>query len=65
MLCYNCNSLSFLFTKKKCVKCQGEANTNLSVLCESCSSKNKVCAFCLKKIEPIRNKSGKCNCGSK
>jgi len=66
MLCFNCNSLSFTYTKKKCARCQAETTTNLSVLCENCSNKDKVCAFCLKKVEPIRKRaSGRCNCGGK
>lgn len=67
MICHNCSSLSFMYTKKKCVRCTGETITNLSILCEACSLKDKICAVCLKKIVPQNKRvvTGKCNCGGK
>lgn len=65
MICSSCSKLSFVYTTKKCVKCSGEAITTLSILCDTCAKKDKVCAVCLKKVDstPIRNKLGGCRCG--
>ncbi len=68
MFCPSCSSLALLFTKKKCVRCHGEINNNLSIICDACSVKDKVCAICLKKTEIFSNKNnniGKCRCGGK
>lgn len=65
MICSSCSKLSFLFTKKSCVRCYAEVIANLAILCDNCSKKDSVCAVCLKKTQntPIRNKMGKCRCG--
>lgn len=67
MMCFNCSKLSFLNTKKTCIRCQGEVFNNLSVLCEHCSSSERQCSICLKKIisQTDRNKQRGCNCGRK
>lgn len=50
MFCSNCIKLVFLPIKKKCIKCQGAVDKNISVLCETCSGREKICASCLKKF---------------
>ncbi len=68
MFCQSCSSLSFLYTKKKCVRCTGEINNNLSIICDSCSLKDKACSVCLKKTDGFSNKNkniGNCRCGKK
>lgn len=50
MYCLNCSKLVFLPLNKKCIKCQGIVKNNISVLCETCSSQEKICSSCLKKI---------------
>lgn len=53
MFCSNCAKLAILHTKKICIKCQGEIFNNLSVLCETCSARDKVCAICVKKTQNL------------
>lgn len=68
MLCQSCLKLSFQYIDKKCVRCKGEVLVNLAILCENCSSQDKSCAVCLKKVDPSAKKvlsSGGCRCGSK
>jgi hypothetical protein len=67
MLCSNCVKLAILSTNKKCVRCQGIVYTNLNVLCEQCSTNEKTCSICLKKIvsQAERMKGRGCGCGSK
>lgn len=56
MHCQNCSRLNFLFTTKKCHKCSSEVHENLSVICTSCSEKDKICSVCLAKIIQVRSK---------
>lgn len=67
MLCPNCNKLAFMHTKRSCIRCQNDVFSNISVLCDSCSSNARQCAVCLKKVfteaERARNKG--CGCGRK
>jgi hypothetical protein len=65
MMCSNCSSLSFSYTKKKCVRCKSDTNISIAILCESCSKNDNSCGACLKKInlQPKRNAIGKCRCG--
>lgn len=66
MLCANCTKLNYLHTKKFCIRCHGDVLTNISVLCEFCSSTEKLCAVCLKKvISPAQRINRNCNCGGK
>lgn len=68
MLCQSCSNLLFTYTNRKCLRCQGNALTSISVLCETCSNKDKICAVCLKKTENSTAKkisSGGCRCGKK
>lgn len=62
MFCSSCVKLSYLYTKKPCMKCKGDVLNNISVLCETCSNSNKTCSACLKKMETPRPTGG-CNCG--
>ncbi len=62
MFCTNCSKLLFSSRTRKCVKCGRETPDNLSVLCATCSDKNKQCSVCLKKIQNFPLKRG-CNCG--
>lgn len=65
MFCSNCAKLAFIYTKKACLRCQGEVAINIAVICEKCSSINRICTVCSKKIvDPSVNKGG-CNCGKK
>lgn len=50
MFCSNCSRLAILFVHRICIRCGLEVLNNLSVLCERCSSSEKVCSICLKKI---------------
>lgn len=50
MLCSNCIKLTYLPLDKKCIKCQGAIAKNISVLCEACSAREKICEVCLKKF---------------
>ena len=70
MFCSNCAKLAYLHTKKKCVRCQGDVFTNISVLCTRCATAEGVCAVCLKK-KPLATsnpanygKKGCRSCGS-
>lgn len=66
MLCVNCSKLAFLSLIKNCIKCHGTVNNNLSVLCESCSSSERQCSVCLKKIHnPAPPGYKGCGCGKK
>lgn len=64
MLCTNCVKLAFVQSNKSCIRCQGNVNNNISVLCDSCSSSDKKCSVCLKKIVPVGTGQRRgCNCG--
>lgn len=70
MFCDTCNKLAILNVKKTCMSCKGDVYKNISVLCETCSSRNNCCAACLKKTfkgleNPIyKNSAGGCkSCG--
>lgn len=68
MLCITCSKLSIMYANKNCMKCQSLVNQSISILCENCSLREKVCSACLKKIYTTtttigrRNNSG-CGCG--
>lgn len=62
MLCSNCSKLAVIFSSRKCKKCKSSINTNLEVICDSCSKKDNVCGICLKKINLNKNVRS-CNCG--
>lgn len=55
MLCPNCSKLAILYTNKRCLHCQSIVLQNISVICESCSTKNKKCSACLKNINNSQN----------
>ena len=64
MFCPNCAKLALLHTKKNCIQCQGGVFNNLSVLCETCSVTEKVCAICLKKTQnSLADKLKNAGCG--
>lgn len=67
MFCDSCNQLSILSANKICVKCKSIVYNNLSVLCDVCSTTNKQCSICLKKIVSAqeRNKNRGCGCGKR
>ena|SRR5271157_1433910 len=72
MLCSSCSKLQILYTNKTCMKCQGNVQQNISILCEACSSTSKSCSACLRKIyrglsNPIYNaRGGGCkSCGGR
>lgn len=56
MLCPNCSKLSYQYTNKTCLRCQGSATTTISILCENCSARDKQCAACLKKVDSSTTK---------
>jgi len=64
MMCPSCSKLAFLYTKKSCIRCQGDVIANIAALCEQCSITDKLCSVCLKKIIPASSKRG-CGCGGK
>jgi|WetSurMetagenome_2_1015567.scaffolds.fasta_scaffold292045_3 hypothetical protein len=51
MFCPNCSKLALLYTKKPCIRCQGDVMNNLSVICNFCANTEKVCSVCLKKTQ--------------
>jgi len=69
MFCNNCIRLTYLNTKKKCMKCQSDVYINIAVLCDNCSASEGTCGICLKKnnmhsINKSRYTGGKCkSCG--
>lgn len=64
MLCANCSKLSFSNKKKTCIKCQGEIDKSIAVLCDFCSLSDKKCAACLKRVsEYYLNKGYTRSCG--
>jgi hypothetical protein len=67
MLCPSCSRLAILQASKTCIRCQLTINNNLSVLCDFCSSTEKQCSVCLKKIvTPEQRAVGRgCGCGGK
>lgn len=64
MMCPNCSKLAFLYTKKKCNRCQGEVIVNIAQICELCSFNEKICSICIKKIQNKATHKG-CGCGGK
>lgn len=51
MFCASCSKLAFMVNANRlCLRCNQHVNNNLSVLCESCSTQDSVCAVCLKKV---------------
>jgi hypothetical protein len=65
MMCGSCAKLAFLYTKKQCIRCQGEVIVTIAVLCEFCSLTNKICSVCLKKTQSVAAVRGGCGCGGK
>lgn len=67
MLCSNCSKLANVASNKKCIRCQGNINNNLSVICDFCSSTEKQCSVCIKKIITAEQRSAGrgCGCGKK
>lgn len=65
MICKNCSKLAMLKANKKCKKCNLFVNNNLSVICDSCSTKNNICSICLKHVNLNNNIRKSCNCGRK
>lgn len=66
MLCSSCQKLAINIANKKCVRCKGLIQINIAVICDGCSSKEKLCSICLKKIMPvIKTKTNGCGCGKK
>lgn len=65
MMCASCSKLAFLYTKKSCLRCQGEVVITIAVICEICSTKEQICSVCLKKIVNNPPRTGGCGCGKK
>lgn len=66
MFCANCSKLSILYTNKKCSRCQSDVFNNISILCEPCSLRERVCSACLKKVNiSTGTKKRGCGCGKK
>ncbi len=67
MLCPSCSRLAFLQANKTCIRCQSSVSNNISILCEFCSSTERQCAVCLKKIITASQRAiGRgCGCGGK
>lgn len=60
MICNNCATLSSMFSKKQCLKCNLEIFNNKYVICENCSDRDRVCAICLKKMITKNKKLSGC-----
>ena len=56
MLCPTCSKLAVVYLNKKCIRCQGGVLQNISVICDTCSSREKQCSACLKKVDNNPNK---------
>lgn len=70
MFCAQCSNLVILHTNKVCARCQGNITNNLSCICDKCSSDQKICSICLKKMSLNIGQNGKairrgCRCGGK
>lgn len=67
MLCNNCNTLSYTYNERKCIKCKSKTSINIAILCETCSDADQTCAICLKKTGTSvnKNKITGCGCGSR
>ncbi len=65
MMCASCSKLAFLYTKKSCLRCKADVLVTIATICELCSTKDKVCSVCLKKIPTVTSKKGGCGCGKK
>ncbi len=65
MLCTSCSKLALLSVNKHCIKCQNVITNNLSILCDFCSSTEKQCAICLKKMQTASSRYRGCNCSGK
>lgn len=65
MMCPNCSKLAFLYTKKRCIHCQGEVVVSIAILCERCSLTKKQCSVCLKKTAATVTPRRGCGCGGK
>lgn len=65
MLCNNCSKLAFNKASRKCVKCNSLINNNIYALCDNCSSTDKMCSVCLKRLNnPVTTKYFKGGCRS-
>jgi hypothetical protein len=51
MLCPNCSKLTYQYLNKKCLRCQGGVLNTISIICETCSARDKQCSACLKKVD--------------
>jgi hypothetical protein len=65
MMCTNCSKLAFIYTKKRCIRCQAEVLVTVAVLCELCSLNDRICSVCLKKISNPATVQRGCGCGGK
>ena len=54
MLCAACARLAQSHGQKTCLRCQATIYSTLTVLCEPCSSTNRMCAVCLKKMPDLK-----------
>lgn len=65
MLCSNCEKLSYQYTQKTCLRCQGQVLKSIASICEFCSKTDKQCASCLKRVlNPVTKKTRAGGCGS-
>lgn len=65
MLCSNCTKLLSVGGNKNCIRCQNTVYYNTHVLCDACSSNEKQCAICLKKVVDYKiNRNKGCRCGA-
>ncbi len=60
MTCSNCSKLSFMTANKECKKCKLAVHNNISIICDDCSQKQKMCSVCLKKIPAISKREYGC-----
>lgn len=67
MLCVNCSKLSILPASRECRSCKSKLFTNMQIICDNCSDKNKTCSICMKKMQNsigLKLKFSGCgNCG--
>jgi hypothetical protein len=65
MLCNACSKLAFLNASRVCMRCKGSILNNLSVVCDNCSTLEKLCSVCLKKLQdPAIKQRSRSNCSS-
>jgi len=66
MFCASCMKLNRMTAERICLRCRSRVFYNISVICQNCATKERICSACLKKVNPVNpNPSRGCGCGGK